>query len=90
VVVRVPGEVPEWVELGEEGWAGPERAQVRMENALVLNAERVSLMKWAFPVIIENAQNVEQRWQGNRESRGFVLWFIIRSEVNQNRLIQDL
>jgi len=45
VVVRVPGEVPEWVELGEEEWAGPERVQVRMENALVLNAERVFLMK---------------------------------------------
>jgi hypothetical protein len=58
VVVRVPGEVPEWVELGEEEWVGPERVQVRMENAFVQSAERVSLMKWAFRVIIGNAPNV--------------------------------
>lgn len=56
------GEVPEWGELGEEQWAAQEQVQVRKENALVLNAERLSLMKWACPVIIGNAQNAEKRW----------------------------
>jgi hypothetical protein len=45
VVVREQAEVQEWVELGEEEWAAPERVQVRMENALVLNAERLLHMK---------------------------------------------
>jgi hypothetical protein len=35
----------ELVELGEEEWVAPEPVRVRMENALVLNVERVSLMK---------------------------------------------
>jgi hypothetical protein len=61
-VVQEQAEVQEWVELGEEEWAAPEPVQVRMENALVLNAERVSLMKWGCPVIIGNAQNAGQKW----------------------------
>ena len=56
------GEVPEWEEPGEEEWVAQEQEQVQMENALVLNAERLSLMKWACPVIIGNAPNAEKRW----------------------------
>jgi hypothetical protein len=44
-VVQEQAEVLEWVELGEEEWVAPEPVQVRMENALVLNAERLFLMK---------------------------------------------
>jgi hypothetical protein len=61
VVVRVPGEAQEWVDPGGEEWAAPERVQVRMENALVLNVERLSPMKSASPVIIGNAPNVGQK-----------------------------
>jgi hypothetical protein len=50
------------VDLVGEEWAAPDGVQVRMENAPVLNVERVSLMKWAFPVIIGNAPNVGQKW----------------------------
>jgi hypothetical protein len=56
------GKAQEWVDPGGEEWAAPERAQVRMGNALVLNVERVSLMKWASPVIIGNALNAGQKW----------------------------
>jgi hypothetical protein len=56
------GEAQEWVDPVGEEWAAPERVQVRMENALVLNVERVSLMKWMSPVIIGNAPNVGQKW----------------------------
>ena len=58
----VQGEVQEWEAPGEEEWAALEQAQVRKENALALNAERLSLMKWAFPVIAANVPNVGKRW----------------------------
>jgi hypothetical protein len=64
VVDRVAAEAPEGVPEREEAakgeWVDQERVQVRMENAPALSAERVSLMKWASPVIFGNAQNAGQ------------------------------
>jgi hypothetical protein len=58
------GEVPEWEGPVEEERAAREQVQVRKENALVLNAERLSLMKSACPVILGIAQNAGKRWSG--------------------------
>lgn len=60
--VRGPAEVPEWADLAGEEWGDPEPVQVRLGNALALNVERVSLMKWGYPVMIANVPNAGQKW----------------------------
>jgi hypothetical protein len=62
VLVQEQAEVQEWVDLVGEEWAAPEPVQVRLENALVLNVERVSPMKPEYPVTTKAVQNVVQRW----------------------------
>jgi hypothetical protein len=48
---------PEW-----EEWAAPGQGQDQQENAFVLNAERLLLMKSECPATIGSAPNVEKRW----------------------------
>jgi hypothetical protein len=61
-VVRVPVEVPEWVELAEGEWVAPGLVQVRGENVCVQNAERLLLMKSEHPATLRNAPNAVHRW----------------------------
>jgi hypothetical protein len=61
-LVQEQAEVPEWVDLAGEGWAAPEPVLARVENASVLNAGLLSLMKSGFPAHIKPVQNVVQRW----------------------------
>ena len=56
------GEVREWEEPGKEEWTAQEQGQVQMENALVLNAERLYLTNLESRVTLGNAPNVGKRW----------------------------
>lgn len=55
-------EVRDGVDLGWEEWVVPEPVLARVENASVLNAGLLSLMKSGFPAPIRPVQNVVQRW----------------------------
>ncbi len=51
-VVQGQVEVQEWVAPVGEGWEAQELAQVLVENAFVLNAERLLIMKLEYPATL--------------------------------------
>jgi hypothetical protein len=61
-VVRGQAEVQEWVDLAGEEWAAPEPVQAQGENAFVLSAGLLFLMRSESPVPIRIAPSAGQRW----------------------------
>jgi hypothetical protein len=60
--VRGQVEVQEWVDLAGEEWVAPEPVQAHVENAFVLSAGLLFLMRSESPVPIRIAPSAGQRW----------------------------